>query len=80
MPRRVPDYALQFVTFNQIATIGAIGFGIAQLIFVYNIFRTVAGRGESATGKVWDQPQGLEWTLPSPAPYHSFDEPPEMTS
>lgn len=78
MPRRVPDYALQFVTFNQIATIGAIGFGLAQLIFVYNIVRTVAGRGGKASGQVWDKPNGLEWTLPSPAPYHSFDEPPEI--
>lgn len=78
MPRRVPDYALQFVDFNQIATIGAIGFAIGQLIFVYNIFTTVAGKGKKATGKVWDNPHGLEWTLPSPAPYHSFSEPPKF--
>jgi cytochrome c oxidase subunit 1 len=25
---------------------------------------------------VWDNPAGLEWTVPSPAPLHTFDEPP----
>jgi cytochrome c oxidase subunit I len=27
MPRRIPDYALQFADFNMMATIGAFGFG-----------------------------------------------------
>jgi len=32
--------------------------------------------GIKATDKVWDQPEGLEWEIPSPAPYHTFQEPP----
>ena len=29
--------------------------------------------------EVWDaQPSGLEWTVPSPAPYHTFDKAPEV--
>jgi len=27
---------------------------------------------------VWDNPEGLEWTVPSPAPYHTFTTPPEV--
>jgi len=27
---------------------------------------------------VWDNPEGLEWTIPSPAPYHTFVTPPEV--
>lgn len=38
MPRRIPDYALQFTDLNFIATLGALIFGIAQLLFLYNIF------------------------------------------
>ena len=36
--------------------------------------------GEKATDKVWGDaaPHGLEWTLPSPAPYHSFETAPEV--
>ena len=34
--------------------------------------------GVKATDKVWDEPRGLEWTLSSPPPYHSFDVAPEI--
>ncbi len=33
MPRRIPDYALQFVEFNAISTVGAFILGISQLLF-----------------------------------------------
>ena len=33
--------------------------------------------GVKATDAVWDNPTGLEWTVPSPAPYHTFDTPPK---
>ncbi|GAB4393354.1 MAG: cytochrome c oxidase subunit I [Gammaproteobacteria bacterium] len=78
MPRRIPDYALQFTDFNQIATIGAFIFGFAQLIFLYNVIQNVRGKGEKATAKVWEGSHGLEWTLSSPAPYHSFATPPVL--
>ena len=35
MPRRIPDYALQFTDFNQMASIGAFVFGGIQLLFLY---------------------------------------------
>ncbi len=75
MPRRIPDYALQFVEFNQIATIGAFGFGFAQLLFLYIVLQTVR-KGQKATDQVWEGARGLEWTLSSPPPYHSFTTPP----
>ena len=77
MPRRIPDYALQFADFNAIASIGAFGFGFSQLLFVYLIFKTIRG-GEKASDNVWDNPEGLEWTLSSPPPYHSFTTAPEV--
>ena len=77
MPRRIPDYALQFTNFNQIATIGAFIFGLSQLIFLYVVIKTIRG-GKPATAKVWEGSHGLEWTLSSPPPYHSFSIPPEI--
>jgi cytochrome c oxidase subunit I len=44
-------------------------------LFVYVIVKCVRG-GPKATPQVWDNPAGLEWTVPSPAPHHTFDEPP----
>ncbi|MGA9469638.1 MAG: cytochrome c oxidase subunit I [Candidatus Macondimonas sp.] len=75
MPRRIPDYALQFTTFNQISTVGAFMFGFSQLLFVYIVIKCVRG-GQKATAQVWEGAEGLEWTLPSPPPYHSFTVPP----
>jgi cytochrome c oxidase subunit I len=75
MPRRIPDYAPQFADFNMIASIGAFGFGLSQLLFVLVILRTIKG-GKKAEAKVWEGADGLEWTLPSPPPYHTFEEAP----
>ncbi|MFI2811047.1 MULTISPECIES: cytochrome c oxidase subunit I [Microbulbifer] len=77
MPRRIPDYALQFADFNQIASVGAFLFGAAQIVFLFNVVRTVMG-GKKATDEVWDDPEGLEWTVASPAPYHTFSTPPAV--
>jgi cytochrome c oxidase subunit 1 len=77
MPRRIPDYPTQFADFNAISTIGAFGFGFAQLIFVWIVIKCVRG-GQPVTARVWDQPIGLEWTVPSPAPYHTFEDAPEV--
>jgi cytochrome c oxidase subunit 1 len=75
MPRRVPDYALQFADFNMISTIGAFGFGFTQLLFLYIVVSCIRG-GEKAGDKPWEGAQGLEWTVPSPAPHHTFEVPP----
>jgi len=77
MPRRIPDYAIQFADFNMISSIGAFIFGFSQLFFVWVIVDCVRN-GKQATSQVWEGAEGLEWTLPSPAPYHSFDEAPEI--
>jgi len=77
MPRRIPDYSLQFAEFNAMASVGAFVFGFSQLIFLYNVIKTTRG-GKKATDQVWDGADGLEWTLPSPAPFHSFTTPPTV--
>jgi cytochrome c oxidase subunit 1 len=75
MPRRVPDYALQFANFNMISSIGAFGFGLTQLLFLYIVIKCIRG-GEKVPARVWDGASGLEWTVPSPAPRHTFATPP----
>jgi len=79
MPRRIPDYSLQFADWNMIATIGAFGFGFSQLMFVYIIVKCVRG-GEKATAEVWEGARGLEWTVASPAPYHTFETAPTIAA
>ena len=77
MPRRIPDYSIQFTVFNQISSIGGFAFGLTQLLFVYIVIKTIRG-GAKATDRVWEGAHGLEWTLPSPPPYHSFQTAPDI--
>jgi cytochrome c oxidase subunit I len=79
MPRRIPDYNTQFADWNMVSSIGGFGFGLTQLLFAYLIFSSIRG-GVKATDQVWDdgRPRGLEWTLSSPPPYHSFEVAPEI--
>ena len=78
MPRRIPDYAVQYAEWNMLSSIGAFVFGASQLIFLYTVIRAMSGHGEKASGQVWEGAHGLEWTLPSPPPYHSFTEAPKV--
>ncbi|MFT5116861.1 MAG: cytochrome c oxidase subunit 1 [Kiritimatiellia bacterium] len=77
MQRRVPDYNQFFADFNMVSSYGAFLFGAAQLLLLYNVIATIRG-GKKATAEVWENPEGLEWTVPSPAPYHTFTTPPEV--
>ena len=77
MPRRIPDYALQFADFNAISSVGGFLFGTTQLLFLFIIIKCVKG-GKKASAKYWDGAHGLEWSIPSPAPYHTFVRPPEI--
>lgn len=78
MPRRVADYSLQFANFNAIASLGAFLFGFAQLFFLYIIIQSMRGKGKKASAQVWEGAKGLEWTLSSPPPLHSFTTPPKF--
>lgn len=79
MPRRIVDYNVQFTEFNVISSVGGILFGLSHLLFLYIIIKTVKG-GEKAEDKAWEGAMigtpGLEWTLSSPPPHHSFATPP----
>ncbi len=77
MPRRIPDYALQFADFNQISSIGGFMFGATQLLFLYIVINAIRS-GKPASQQVWESAEGLEWSIPSPAPYHTFSTPPEV--
>jgi cytochrome c oxidase subunit 1 len=77
MPRRIPDYALQFADWNMVSSLGGFAFGLTQLLFVYIVMRTIR-QGAPAGDRVWEGAEGLEWTLTSPPPYHSFPEAPEL--
>ena len=75
MPRRIPDYAVQFADWNMVSSIGGFGFGLSQLLFLWLVVKCMR-RGRRADARVWEGAKGLEWEVPSPAPYHTFETPP----
>jgi cytochrome c oxidase subunit 1 len=77
MPRRIPDYSTQFSEWNLVSSLGAFGFGLSQLLFPLVIWQCVKG-GQKAADRVWESAHGLEWELPSPAPYHSWADAPTL--
>ena len=84
MPRRYADYPMQFADFNAIATVGAFLFGFAQVYFFFFVVLPVMlGKGEKAKQNPWVDEggkgaEGLEWEVPSPAPFHTFETPPKL--
>ena len=41
MPRRYPDYALQFADFNALISVGAFMFGLTQLLFLFIVIKSI---------------------------------------
>ena len=79
MPRRYADYPMQFADFNALASVGAFAFGLAQVyFFVFVVIPMMRGQGAKAPQKPWEGAEGLEWELPSPAPFHTFENPPRL--
>ena len=78
MPRRIPDYNIQFADFNMISSIGGFAYGLTQLLFVYIVIKCALG-GKKAKALSWEGAKGLEWSVPSPAPHHTFETPPRLT-
>jgi cytochrome c oxidase subunit 1 len=75
MPRRYVDYPMQFADFNMLSSIAGFCFGFSQLIFLWVVLKSVRG-GKPSPAKSWEGAEGLEWEVPSPAPFHTWEKPP----
>ena len=78
MPRRIPDYPDAYAGFNYWSSIGSyIGFASAIwfLITVAELFI----KKRPAPAHQWEGGTTLEWTLPSPPPFHTFEQQPDFS-
>ncbi|WP_374384379.1 cytochrome c oxidase subunit I [Dongia sp.] len=80
MPRRYPDYPDAYAFWNEISSIGSfIAFASTIFFVVMAIYTVFAGR--KAVANPWGVgATTLEWTLPSPPPFHTFEELPVIES
>jgi cytochrome c oxidase subunit I len=73
MPRRYPDYPAAYAHWNEIASYGYLIMGAGVIVFFANVIVSLAA-GRRAEGNYWGEgATTLEWTLPSPPPYHQFE-------
>ncbi|HEY5849345.1 MAG TPA: cbb3-type cytochrome c oxidase subunit I, partial [Lysobacter sp.] len=75
MPRRIPDYNVVFADWNLVSSIGAFGMFATPFMMAFILLRSKAA-GVKAEARAWPTARGLEWTVPSPAPHHTFTTPP----
>ncbi|MBS0486049.1 MAG: cbb3-type cytochrome c oxidase subunit I, partial [Proteobacteria bacterium] len=75
MPRRIPDYNVAFADWNFVSTIGAYGMYLTPFMFFFILWHSKK-HGAPAAARAWEGAHGLEWTVPSPAPFHTFSTPP----
>jgi cytochrome c oxidase subunit 1 len=79
MPRRYIDYPDAYALWNFWSSIGAYISGIGTVVFLYVVYEAFARKRVAG-----DNPWGvgattLEWTLPSPPPFHQYETLPRIT-
>ncbi|MGK9166536.1 cytochrome c oxidase subunit I [Inquilinus limosus] len=78
MPRRQPDYPDAFHGWNMVSSFGAYISVAAAFLFVGIAIYTVR-YGRKVEGNYWGEgATTLEWTLPSPPPFHQFEHLPRI--
>jgi cytochrome c oxidase subunit 1 len=74
MPRRIADYPEAFAGWNFVASIGAFIAGFGVLIFLGTMAEAFLVRRKAANNPWGVGATSLEWTLPSPPPFHTYEE------
>jgi cytochrome c oxidase subunit I len=80
MPRRIPDYPDAYAGWNMVSSYGSYISAFGVLIFLFALLKAYSS-GAKATDNPWGVDANvmtLEWTLPSPPDFHSYDELPEI--
>src|SRR6202047_64766 len=73
MPRRIVDYPDAFAGWNLVSSLGSYLSGLGVIVFFVGIVHAFV-RKERAAANPWGPgATTLEWTLPSPPPFHQFD-------
>jgi cytochrome c oxidase subunit 1 len=73
MPRRYVDYPDAFAGWNLVSSIGSYISGFGVLIFLYGVIDAFARKEQAADNPWGPGATTLEWTLPSPPPFHQFE-------
>ena len=73
MPRRYVDYPEVFTGWNQISSYGSFLSGFGALFFLYLIWEAFSKKRLAGDNPWGEGATTLEWTLPSPPPFHQYE-------
>jgi cytochrome c oxidase subunit 1 len=73
MPRRYADYPDAFAGWNAISSYGSYISGFGILIFFFGVAEAFAKKRIAGPNPWGAGATTLEWTLPSPPPFHQFE-------
>ncbi|MDQ0473509.1 cytochrome c oxidase subunit I [Labrys wisconsinensis] len=78
MPRRYVDYPDVYAGWNFVSSIGSYISGLGVLVFLYATYEAFAAKRPAADNPWGEGATTLEWTLPSPPPFHQFETLPQI--
>jgi cytochrome c oxidase subunit 1 len=78
MPRRIPDYPDAFVGWNYVSSLGSYLSALGVVVFFYGVVQAFVRKQQAAANPWGEGATTLEWTLPSPPPFHQFNELPRI--
>ncbi len=76
MPRRYVDYPEAYTYWNQISSVGYAITAVGVVVFLLILLEAAIVRRKAEANPWGEGATTLEWTLPSPPPFHQFNEPP----
>ncbi len=79
MPRRYIDYPDAYFLWNFVSTIGALVSLAATVVFVYTVYEAFQVKRIAGANPWGPGADTLEWTLPSPPPFHQYETLPQIT-
>jgi len=81
MPRRYPDYPDAFAGWNYVSSIGAYIAAASTVFFIVYTIKVLRSGKVVTEADPYHQPEPtLEWTVASPAPFHTFEEVPRVSA
>jgi cytochrome c oxidase subunit 1 len=78
MPRRIVDYPDAYAGWNEVSTWGAYLSFFGAIFFLFIIAEAFMRKRKAEANPYGDGATTLEWTLPSPPPFHQFNELPHI--
>jgi cytochrome c oxidase subunit 1 len=74
MPRRIADYPDAYAGWNFVSSIGSYISAVGLALFLAGLAYALLIRREAAPANPWGEgATTLEWTLPSPPPFHQYE-------